>query len=221
MLKTAKSYARNLLKDTLVWDSIQRVRDGRLAKSWERRGKPSPPPHVVKRRILSSYAAMYGTRTLVETGTYLGDMIYAMRDKFREIYSIELSNDLAKKARRRFQVYGYIQILAGDSGELLPQILGNLCAPCLFWLDGHYSGGITARGQGNSPIMEEVAAILGHTIKTHVLLIDDARCFDGTDGYPTMSELRELFQKAGPEYEVSVADDVIRIYPRCATTRES
>ena len=177
------------------------------------RGRPVPPPHAIKRRVLSMYAEAYGPATFVETGTYLGDMIFAMKDRFNTIYSIELSDVLSNKAKRRFCAYRNIHILAGDSGEVLPQILTEVGAPCLFWLDGHYSGGITAKGQGDTPVIEEVTAILRHTIRGHVILVDDARCFDGTDGYPTLAGLGKLIGEAGPEYTWSVADDIIRILP--------
>jgi hypothetical protein len=218
MLRTLKTYTRRLLQDSSIWEVIQHVTDGWKVRSWEKEGKPNPPPHAIKKQILATYVAKYGTDTLIETGTYLGDMIYAMRGNFQQIYSIELSEDLADKAMRRFRPYEHIKIIAGDSGDILPKILGNISAPCSFWLDGHYSGGITAKGRADTPISKEVTAILDHKIKTHIILIDDARCFDGTDGYPTIVELRELVRKNGPGYNLLVEDDVIRIIPKASFT---
>lgn len=83
----------------------------------------------------------------------------------------------------------------------------------LFWLDGHYSGGHTARGKQDTPIRQELRIIFGHRIKGHVILIDDARLFVGADGYPTLDELRRIVQTARPEWGVAVTDDVIRIAP--------
>ncbi len=190
MLRILKTYTRRLLQDSSAWDLLKHVADGRKVKSWEKAGKPSPPPHAIKKQILATYVARYGTSTLIETGTYRGDMIYAMKGNFEQIYSIELSNDLASKATRRFQPYRHIKILVGDSGEILPQILSNISVPCLFWLDGHFSGGFTAKGRADTPVSNELAAILGHKIKTHIILIDDARCFDGTAEYPTLDALK-------------------------------
>jgi hypothetical protein len=175
-----------------------------------------PPPNAQKRRILSAYAAKYGPQTLVETGTLFGDMIFSMKDSSQTIYSIELSDDLANKAKRRLLAYQHIQILNGDSGAILPKVLKNISTPCLFWLDAHYSGGITEKGKIDTPVIEEMTAILEHKIKAHIILIDDARLFDGTRGYPTVDELRNLVIMKGPtEYDCCVADDVIRIHPRC------
>lgn len=181
-------------------------------KSWRRAGKPVPPPHVVKRRIVSSYASTFGATTFIETGTYFGDMDYAVKDIFQAIFSIELSEDLRRRAARRFRAYPHIQILQGDSGEVLPNILSNLSGNCLFWLDGHYSGGITEKGGSETPVVKEVETILGHSNKNPVILIDDARCFNGTHDYPTLDELRELVALKRPDYEFSVLNDVIRIH---------
>jgi len=55
---------------------------------WERIGKPVPPPHIIKQKVLRDYSKIYGLRILVETGTYLGDMVEAMKANFDRIYSI-------------------------------------------------------------------------------------------------------------------------------------
>jgi hypothetical protein len=60
--------------------------------------------------------------------------------------------------------------------------------------------------------MKEVNAILEHK-QGHVILIDDARCFDGTHDYPTLNELQKLVALKRPDYMFSVLNDVIRIHP--------
>lgn len=100
----------------------------------------------------------------------------------------------------------------GDSACVLPELVRNLDHPVLFWLDGHYSGGTTAKGMMDSPISEELAAILGSPLKTHVILIDDARCFDGTHGYPYLDQLLEQV-RASTDYQIEVSTDIIRLTP--------
>jgi len=46
-----------------------------------------------------------------------------------------------------------------------------------------------------------------------VVLIDDARLFDGTDDYPTMSELMHVLQKNFPNHRCEVEGDIIRVLP--------
>src|ERR1700687_6102842 len=57
---------------------------------WQLRGRSGPTPHIIKERIVRDYAHRYSLRALIETGTYLGDMIWAMRKEVDEIHSIEL-----------------------------------------------------------------------------------------------------------------------------------
>jgi hypothetical protein len=181
---------------------------------WRKAGKPVPPPHAVKQQIVSGYASTFGASAFIETGTYLGDMVFAVRDRFREISSIELDADLWRRAKQRFRAYPHIQIWQGDSSELLPKILSDVSGNCLFWLDGHYSSGITAKGALETAVLKEVTTILGERIKSHVILIDDARCFDGTHDYPTLQGLREQVARIRPDYAFSVSNDVIRIHPQ-------
>ena len=182
-------------------------------KSWEAAGKPVPPPHRIKQKVLTEYATNFETKILIETGTFLGDMLYAMRRRFDRLISIELSSELTERARVRFRKYPQIQIVNGDSGEKLKEILQGISQRTLFWLDGHYSGGITAKGKLDTPIYSELQIVFDHPVKDHVILIDDARLFNGTNDYPTIPELQEIIQELRPDYLFSVRNDIIRIHP--------
>jgi hypothetical protein len=149
---------------------------------------------------------------LVETGTYLGDMVDAMRADFEQVISIELSEELAQHARARFARASNVQVLCGDSGKLLPEVVSRLMAPTLFWLDGHYSAGVTAKGDRETPILEELEAIFSGSTGPHVLLIDDARCF-GSGDYPSIQQVQALVMKYRPGWQFAVAGDIIRICP--------
>ena len=117
-------------------------------------------------------------------------MIQAVKGDFKHIYSVELSEQLYQQAQLRFQNDHHVTLIHGDSGKVIRENLKQIQKPCLFWLDAHYSGGITSTGNKHSPIIEEINTILGHSIKNHVILIDDARMFAGKDGYPELSELK-------------------------------
>jgi hypothetical protein len=195
-------------------DALTTLKNTIRTRSWEKAGKPVPPPHAVKQRIVLDYASTFGVGTFIETGTYRGDMVYAMKHQFHAIISIELSTALWRQARDRFRDCPHIDIQQGDSGEVLPQLLSNISSTCLFWLDGHYSHGVTAKGTSDTPVAKEIATILGHKIGDHVILIDDARCFDGTHDYPALNDLQEFVALSRPDYAFSVANDVIRIHPQ-------
>ena len=97
---------------------------------------------------------------LVETGTYVGEMVDAMKDSFEKIYSIELGVELARNAQEKFSAYSHIHIIQGDSGQVLKTLASQIRQPALFWLDGHYSAGITAKGAKDTPVCEELQYIL-------------------------------------------------------------
>src|SRR5204863_7391833 len=180
---------------------------------WERRGRPVPPPHVVKQRVLRGYAERYHLKIFVETGTDRGDMVEAMKPLFHRIYSIELSDTLFAAARRRFRRDSHIELLHGDSSQELGRIMERVDQPVLFWLDGHYSAGDTARGEKDTPICDELAEIFRAPDLGHVIIIDDARCFGSDPAYPTLPALREYVWSRRPHAGLVVEDDSIRITP--------
>lgn len=213
-MSTKARMRRALIELAVRSAALRNLKDNLAMNAWLKAGKPAPPPQAVKRRIMARYAAAFGATTFIETGTYFGDMDYAVKDMFQSIVSIELSEDLWRRAVNRFRAYPHIQMLQGDSGQVLPQVLSRISSNCLFWLDGHYSGGITAKGNFDTPIAKELKTIFDHKVKDHVILIDDARDFNGTHDYPTLDELRKLVESNRPDYAFSVSSDVIRIHPR-------
>ncbi len=184
-------------------------------RRWERNGRTSSPPHLVKQRVIRRYAAKHHCKTLVETGTFRGDMILAMLDDFCTLYSIELHPKLHSRARSLFTHRPKVRLLHGDSGEKISEVLTELEEPAVFWLDGHFSAGNTAKGKLNTPIIAELDKVLSHKISNHVVLIDDARLFNGQDDYPTLDAIRMQLETRG-RFNLTVEDDVIAITRKAA-----
>ena len=180
-------------------------------RRWRAGGQTGPTPHAIKQSVVLEYARRHRLSTLIETGTYLGDMVWAMRHKFDEIHSIELDPALAGRARKRFARYKHITIHEGDSAVMLPQVARTIGGPALFWLDGHYSGGITAKSTLETPIAKELRFLLKERPQEDAILIDDARMFVGDGDYPTVDEIGQWTASAKPRFRVQVANDVIRI----------
>lgn len=178
---------------------------------WQLRGRPVPPPPRVKQRIVRSYGRVSRATTLVETGTYLGDMVEAQRRHFARVISVELSPELHHAATLRFSGCSNVTLIEGDSGKVIGEVVGKLDEPALFWLDGHSSGGVTARGEKDTPILEELDAVLASPLPNWIL-IDDAREF-GKGDYPSLTELEARALTARPDWAWSVRDDIIRFHP--------
>jgi hypothetical protein len=156
------------------------------------------------------YQKKYSIDVLVETGTFFGDMVSAQLKNFKRIYSIELGYDLWEGAVKRFGNYSHVKILRGDSGLILKDVVLEIKEKAVFWLDGHYSAGITAKGEKDCPIFEELNAIFTSKFD-HILLIDDARCFNGEGDYPTINELTEYVLSERKGSRIEIKDDSIRI----------
>lgn len=188
---------------------------------YRQRDKIIVPPYSEKRSIIMHYRDIYNLKILIETGTFLGDTIEAFKSDFDRLISFELSNDLAAKAIQKFKPYGHIHIINGDSGKCMTDHLKGIEQPCLFWLDGHYSSEFyigeefikTAKGEKETPIVEELKSIFTHGVKNHVVLIDDARCFNGKNDYPTIKELKDLIHQFSPGAKLVIKRDIVRITP--------
>jgi len=193
-----------------VLNSLRQKRAKKEIDQWRNAGCPSPPPHVVKQITVGEYQQKYGYSTLIETGTYMGEMVEAQKTRFKKIFSIELGVNLFNRARKRFYKDKHVNIVEGDSGRVLSTILKALNEPAIFWLDGHYSDGETAKGEKECPIFEELAAIFSSRRFNHILLIDDARCFTGDGDYPTVDKLSEFVKGKNNQYQIAVKHDIIR-----------
>jgi len=179
-------------------------------KTWEKNGRPAPPPHIVKQMTIQEYRQKYHCDVLVESGTFRGDMVEAQKKFFKKVISIELAAELFEKAKRKFSKDPNVQILQGDSGEVLSTVMKDMSEPAIFWLDGHYSAFDTAKGSTECPIYKELDCILDAKPLNHVILIDDARDFTGKGDYPAVEALTSYIKKKNKDYQLSIKNDVIR-----------
>ncbi len=177
---------------------------------WQLRGKPVRSPHLLKQRTVQEYARKYGLRVLVETGTYYGEMVAAMKGRFDQIYSVEYDPQLARRAAGKFARYEHIKILEGDSQQVIPELLKSIAKPALFWLDAGYYGWAGLQGD-KQRLTTELEAILRHPLRRHVILMDDARGLNGQNGAPTVAELTQRIESEFPGRMVEVQYDILRI----------
>lgn len=177
---------------------------------WKLRGEPVRSPHLVKQRAVLEYARRYGLHVLVETGTYYGEMVAAMKNRFQEIHSVEFDSQLAQRAQKKFARWPHIHILEGDSQKKIPELLQTLNHPALFWLDAGYYGWAGLQGD-KQRLTTELETILSHRIKEHVILMDDARGLNGQNGSPTVDQLKQRIAAQYPGRAVEVKHDILRI----------
>ncbi len=113
----------------------------------------------------------------VETGTYQGDTINNVKNQFKSVYSIELDKNYANMAVHRFRDDKNVYIVEGNSSVVLEPLCNSITEPAFFWLDGHWSGGDTARGDKDCPLIEELRVIVKNLKSKCIIAIDDVRLF--------------------------------------------
>jgi hypothetical protein len=177
---------------------------------WNRNRRP-PAPRSVKVARIRVFASNGLRRVFVETGTFFGDTLAALKDDFDQLYSIELHGGLAERAIRRFTGQPKISIVVGDSGVELEPLLLRIEHPLVVWLDGHYSGRHTARGDTDTPVLAELLGALRHSQPDDVILIDDARLFGVDPAYPTIDDVSRIMRQWRPEWSLVIADDIIQL----------
>lgn len=176
---------------------------------WILRGRPQRSPHLLKQRVVREYGDNFALKTLVETGTYYGEMVAAMKGRFDRIYSIEFVPELAERAKRKFAAEEHIQIFRGDSRVVMPEVLAMVKEPALFWLDAGYYGWVGIR-TNEQRLSAELEMILSHPFP-HMILLDDARGLTGRDGIPSVEDVKHYVESKFPHRSVEVKYDIMRI----------
>jgi len=150
----------------------------------------------------------FPNKYFIETGTYRGrGVTCALRSGFYNIISIELDEQLFRDAKEKFAEAPEVTILHGASEKLLQGIIEKIPHPITFWLDGHFSGEGTAKGDWNCPLVAELEIIAAHPNKNHTILIDDRRLFE-TEQFDGLSEaaVREMLLRINPNYNIYYED---------------
>lgn len=166
------------------------ARDRVLAARHFDRGLLTGPSSFAKRRHLLRIFHARGHDTFVESGTHRGDTVAAFVPHARRIISVELDSALYEFAVRRFAAERHVEIILGDAIEEIPRLMQRLGGGWLLWLDGHFSGGVTARGQRDEPVLEILAALSGLRVEGDAtVVVDDLRLFGRHPEFPPLDEL--------------------------------
>lgn len=205
---TLKAF-RRLLQRTPVYGAYKALGHYPDYWYWLLRGKPARSPHLLKQKVVREYGEKFGLKTLVETGTYYGEMVAAMKNRFDRIYSIEYVPALAERATRKFASDHHIRIFCGDSRVVLPEVLALLKGPALFWLDAGYYGWVGKQGD-QQRLSAELVMILTHSYP-HIILLDDARGLTGQNGIPSVGDVKSYVESNFPQRSVEVQYDIMRI----------
>ncbi len=176
------------------------------------------PPTGLIQTLKRDFAIPY----FVETGTFRGDTAQWASTVFDKVFTVEASPELYEKAKTRLSGTRNVEVILGDSRQVLPEIVHSLDGPAVFWLDAHWSSDNTA-GQGNEcPILDEIRAV-NASVHARFFFIDDARLFLSPPPppydcrqWPTIDELKAVIQKHRDALYVVVYQDVVVGVPALA-----
>ena len=171
-----------------------------LAKMMKRRVRPTflfwaikkfnlPAPQLIKVNVLARNGIKNGN--WIETGTYLGDTTKFLAKKYPKslIYSLEPDKKLFQFTKLRLKRFKNVLLVNASSEEYLDKIVSKLNNSTNFWLDGHFSGDVTFKGDQISPILIELGIIEKYIkqMSSICVFIDDVRDFnnDLESGYPS------------------------------------
>ena len=174
---------------------------------------------------MAQIASLNKAEAFIETGTYLGNTVSAMRNVFKYIYSIELSEELYSQAVKRFAGDQHIKLLFGSSTEKLEEAaLMTADLRSVLWLDAHWSAGNTSRGANNTPIIKELKIIAKQNLKEVIIMVDDLRYFaeiqtgfdthESNYGYPLLGPLIDYIHNIMPAHIPICNGDILLILPR-------
>ena len=151
----------------------------------------------------------YTNEYFIETGTYRGDTLEIIKNNYKNVYSLELSNVFYNNSVDRFKHDKNIKIFFGNSRYDLFNIISNINCPITFWLDSHWScvENIGCDKDVLCPVLYELEQIKHHNIKSHTIMIDDIRLMDGVNFKVTKEEILNKLYEINPDYKIVYYDD--------------
>lgn len=112
----------------------------------------------------------------IETGTYRGETIFHMEPFFDSLHTIEINENFFNTCKAKYDGNKIVFHL-GNSNNVLIKILPTIKGNVIFFLDGHWSGEDTGRGEKDVPLLEELGFINAQLEGKALIIIDDYRLF--------------------------------------------
>ena len=145
-----------------------------------------------KRKLLKILLKNITFENAVETGTYLGKSTRIFSKHIKNVYSIEIKKELYNFVKRKY-AKSKINFVFGMSEQVLKKIVLQIRGSTFFYLDSHYSGGITSRGKKVTSLNDELLTLDKFLfLLNSVIIIDDAKSINGTNDYPKFQVIKDF-----------------------------
>jgi hypothetical protein len=209
---------RFLYSDTQSLLSIKKLLgDSQYLKElaqWKEREFKNPTPQFIKNSIFLEHSDKESV--WIETGTYRGTSTKFLAQNNKFIHTIEAEKGFYSQTKIKLLNEGIqnISFNLGTSENLLEEIIQTINNEILcIWLDAHFSGAGTYKGEQDTPIINELEVIEKYIskFKRISILIDDIREFDNSNSeYPNKEYLIEWSNKNSFMWEIKF--DMMIIY---------
>lgn len=170
--------------------------------------------------IFNFFKEKYAIKTFFETGTYMGSTSIRSASMFNKVITVELNNELFKKALEKFENLQLKNIIIynNNSENIIKDYCNNAKESTVFWLDAHYSAGVTSGKDVPSPLLTELKSIMNSELE-HFIIVDDVRfiCINMSDSihrYPSIIEITDAVKECGSKYEISIFNDCLFLIPK-------
>lgn len=177
------------------------------------------PPNKLIEKLVTNFKI----DNFVETGTYYGGTATWASKHFKNVLTIEYSKELYEQAIAKFNISN-IEFIFGDSRTELSKLIKHLDSPSIFWLDAHWSGGVTYGDTDQCPLVEEIN-IINSSSFDNFILIDDARLFTSPpqpphkiEQWPDVATVIQALKSKQSDKYIVIIEDVIIAVPSFAKT---
>ena len=169
-----------------------------------------------KRHLIRKIKKDGNCSIFIETGTMYGHTSQWASQFFETVYTIEKNIQLFNSAREKFK-NSNVRCLNGDSPFCLSSVLEQTKDNTIFWLDAHWSGGVTSGKEKECQLLEEIKVINDWNHEC-IILIDDARLFlsppyepHNPDHWPSITDIINLLNRVEEKYIVIIHDVIIAV----------
>jgi hypothetical protein len=156
----------------------------------------------------------------VETGTYYGKTAIWASNYFKNVLTIEYSKKMYEELIDNYKDIGNVEFIFGDSRAEMFRIVKRLKGKSIFWLDAHWSGGLTYGNNDQCALLEEINIINLYSNNEHFIFIDDARLFTSppqpphtVEQWPDITAVINALQSGIKKRYVVIIEDVIIAVP--------